>query len=211
MADDIQIDDVPEDPTKVTLSREALQNLRGAADRNADREAEAEKLRRENVLLRAGIDLESADEATKQRVSFLVNGWPDGADFTVEAVKAAAANLGLTGEAATTGTGPAITPEEQAQTQERQLLQQGASAAGSMPEVHPSVEAIRDGLKTLANGGTSEDALAVAFHKVVERAHAGTAQQLIISRNGTSGDGMQVPEIAARKGHLDVREVLFAS
>lgn len=205
MPDELEIDDVHDDPTKVTISREALQNIRGAADRNAEREAEAEKLRRENVLLRAGINLEGADDATKQRVGFLVNGWPDGTDFTVDAVKAAAEGLGILGGSAA-GAGPEITPDEQQQTADRQLLQPGSTPAGSVPDVHPSVEAVREGLKVLARGGTDEDAIAVGINTIVRRAVQGTAPQLII-RN-PAGEGEAVQDIVARKGFLHVSEAL---
>src|SRR5262245_7153216 len=166
MPDDIQIDDVHDDPTKVTITRDALQNLRGAADRNAERDAEGEKLRRENVLLRAGIDLEAADDATKQRVGFLVNGWPDGADFTVDAVKAAATSLGIIGDGTPAPKGPEITADEQQQTADRQLLQPGSAPAGSKPDVHPSVEAYREGMKVLALGGSDEDVLAAGISTI---------------------------------------------
>jgi hypothetical protein len=129
-----------------------------------EQEAETNRLRLENLMLREGVDPESG------LGKLFANGYQG--EVTSDAVKAAIDEAGVRPapvEAATPGVPtPEITPEERAQTGERGGAASGA-VAGETPEPHPFEAGRKEGQRILDAGGTDTAAMAATFDEIAAR------------------------------------------
>lgn len=142
----------PNDADHLTGLREAARLGKEAQDR-------ADALARENLFLRAGVDL---DNKVGQ---MLFKTW-DG--DSVEALKAEASELGVT-----VGTRPVFTPEEAQQQQFRQTLTGPPPVMTTQESPHPTESAVRQFHEDRKKGIPMESAQLAAFDRVFAAAASG--------------------------------------
>jgi hypothetical protein len=133
--------------------------LREAARLGKEAQARAEALARENLFLRAGVDL---DNKVGQ---MLYKTW-DGND--IDALKAEASELGVT-----VGTRPVFTPEEAQQQQFRQTLTGPPPVMTTQETPHPTETAVRQFHEDRKKGIPLETAQLAAFDRVFAAAASG--------------------------------------
>lgn len=172
------IDEELEDGEVVEPTPDDIKGLRAAADRSKANKAEADAMRRENAMLKAGIDTESP-------IGALFAGGYKG-ELDKEAVKAAWAELGVS--SATPADTPVVdTPpdnddhlsaDEKASTAERRALANGATAdRGTTPD--PRSEAKVRHQSVIDAGGKSDDAMVAYFDTVLTAAGAGDKRVIV--------------------------------
>lgn len=148
-----------DDEGYVRVSKEAWENVRGAADRSKDTGAEAEKLRRENAILKAvpGADLD--DERVKNLVTSNLDN-----DTVVAMVEA----ITSPGDPAKPPA-PDLDDDERGQTRERTGLAAGADPGGQDDpnKPGPHEQALAAFQQHVDDGGTREDAFSIAIGTVM--------------------------------------------
>lgn len=148
-----------DDDGYMRVSKEAWDNIKGAADRSKDTGVEAEKLRRENAILKSvpGANLDD------DRVKNLVNSNLDN-DTVVQMVEA----LTTPGDPSKPAE-PEIGDDERGQTRERTGLAAGADPGGQDDpnKPGPHEEALTAHQQHVDAGGTREDAFAIAIGTVM--------------------------------------------
>lgn len=156
--DDSQLNE--EDP-----NADNLRHLREQADENKATKAENEKLRKEALFLKAGIDVDSDDERTKTLATMLFNQHT-GDD--IEALKTTAKMMGLLDEKAP------VDESERQQQQFRQDLSRGQQInPNDVQTADPHAEALKAFHEARQNGTQLEDAQYAAIDKVFMAAAKG--------------------------------------
>lgn len=175
--DDIDLDDEPDnDPNDRTPKA-----LREAAKAGKQAKAEAARLARENVMLKAGVDTDSP-------LGKIFAAGYDG-ELTKDAVKAAYAGLGVApvaaepADPAPENPDPVLADGEAGSTAERQALANGAPA-DQLSDKDPRTKSIEDAHAVIAKGGTSEAAIAASFATRVAAAAAGDKRVILEGANG---------------------------
>lgn len=152
-----------------------IKSLRKAAEEGKAAQAEAARLRKENLFLRAGVDIDT------KIGKMLFNSW-DGED--VEALREEAIEVGAIrpGNQAASGqqtTGPADADQQQF----RDGLRGGAPAGGEPASTpHPVDNALREFHEELKAGGRRTDAGYAAIDKVIVAAANGDKRVLFNQR-----------------------------
>lgn len=200
MADEPITDDAATDPEtgRVSISPEALRNLREAANRKAaptESPVDVAKVQRENALLRAGVDLDHPN------AKYLL-GDPDLDTADKAAVQAAATQLGILGAPTAPPEEPPADPRE---TAVRTSLQSDTVTPGSEPARPSSIVGVERGREVLKQGGGYEDAIG-AFVATVREGAANGDRSAIIA--GDAEPGQPVGDRQARLGYSHIREVV---
>lgn len=191
---DLSFDDDPDGPQdhRIGMTRANLNALEAAAKKGRDAEknaAETEATRRENMFLRAGVDVDS--DAGRM----FMRGY-DG-DLERDEIREAAIPFGLVAAepAPPTGGGHVLhddtagdvklEPGEAGLTADRTTVASGAPPDRGI-EIDPYESAIEDGLEVMKRGGKFQDAFAVGFNKLVRSAADGD-KRVLIDRNSVAG------------------------
>ena len=159
----------PPEAKKVTVSRDQLKSLQA----KAKQAAAADRLLKENALLRMGVDLESAGGKLLLDHPGLDVSKPDEVKELAKAIgafKDPGADTATTDQNATDGS---VSAEELNQTHERSNLASGASPDGTDANEDPYQVAVRVQRETLKAGGKQVDALAAAMKTIREAALKG--------------------------------------
>ena len=143
----------PNEERFVRMKREDIQALEASAAKAKD----VDKLQRELVMTKAGVNTESP-------LGKMFFSAYDG-ELTKEAVQAAAQEVGLL---EVTTPPPELTQEEKGATQERQMAANGAAQPDTNPQ-HPKDEAIEKAKSIVQEGGTYEQAGAGYISTLVQR------------------------------------------
>ena len=140
-----------------------LKELRDAAERGKNAQAEAAAARKELAFVKAGID---TDAGVGKLLLQQFDGEP-----TKEAVLAAAAEYGIT-VGAPTPVVEEIPAEEQAQTRERAALSTGAEVPAGIPDPDPIAAGYQEYHELRTTGVPQNDAADAVIGRVLEAAYA---------------------------------------
>jgi hypothetical protein len=143
---------------RVNVSKEAWENVRGAAERGSEAAKEAARLKRENAVLKSvpGADLEAED------VKKLI-----GSDLDDDTVVNMIRSLTKPGEQAAPEN-PEIPADERGSTGERAGLAAGAEAGGDEGQrPNPHEDAVAAFHEHVKQGGKKDDGFALAISKVM--------------------------------------------
>lgn len=153
-----------------------IRSLREAADAGRQAQAEAERLRRENMFLRVGVDLDS------RAGKLLFKAWEGDSE---DDLKAEALELGaIRGATATPPpSGPDNTDVAGQQDFRRTLSQGVAPAAAEIPSEDPREVAIRQYHEDRRNGVTGEKAQLAAFDRIWTAAVGGDERVIFTPDN----------------------------
>lgn len=145
---------------------ENIQSLRKAADDGVKARTEADQLRRENAMLKAGVDLESPVGKMFARAY-------DG-ELDPEMIKTGATEVGALTPAPVVAvvTEPPVV-HDQTQSQERMDLASQAGKPGTIEPGDPYDAAMQAFENERRSGSTREMSAAAAFQKIVEAHKAG--------------------------------------
>ena len=169
MSDTAQYDDI-DDPEMVEEA-DNLADLRRAAKENSKARREADGLKRELALLKAGVDTDSAVG------KMFAKGYEG--ELTKEAVTAAWSEISPNAEPpAAESTDTVTDPAERAATQERTNLASGVSQTIE-PTPDPREVGRAAGQKVVADGGSREDGMATHFQHLVAAAIAGDKRVIV--------------------------------
>lgn len=152
------------DEKTVQMKREDIRALEEAAKSGK----EAEALRREVAMLKAGV---STDSPLGKMFFKSYEGQLD-----PEAIKAAAQEIGLL--EVTTQT-PTVSDDEKRATQERQAAANGAAGDSEPPKPHPRDEARQKSEEIINAGGTYEQAGAGYIETLVQRYAEGDQRAIL--------------------------------
>lgn len=144
----------------VRMKREDIKALEESAAKAKD----MEKIQRELVFAKAGID-------TDTKLGKMLLQTYDG-ELTKEAIIAEAQEIGLIESKSET---PQVTQEERESTRERQSLNNGATPPGENP-VHPKQEAREEAERVIKEGGKFEHAAGAYLNTLVRRHAEGDAR-----------------------------------
>lgn len=154
-----------EDDRKVTLSRSQIRALE-----KRPKTEDHQKLQRENVLLRLGIDSESPQGQMLMGNTNLEWDKPD----SIKAVAQAAGLLPAQQEP-----GEEAPNEELNQSRERSDLQRGAVGDDGTPHTDPRVSAMDEAKAGLAKGAREEEAMGHFIHQLAEAAQRGDQRVIV--------------------------------
>ena len=168
-------DDEQVDPDEA--ADETPKGLRRAAAAGKKAKADADALRRENLMLRAGVDIDSGPG------KYFAKGY-DG-ELTLEAVKSEWASLAPKPNADADLTPPAtpdpvLTDDDLTSTRERQNLAHGAASDTPPAAVSGKVQAQKVFADAIAADRPDDEARALAFHALVSAAAAGDQSVIIV-------------------------------
>jgi hypothetical protein len=162
------IDDVDDDdPSQVTLSRSQIR----AMERDAK---ETRTLKRENALLKAGID-------TTTPLGTLFAQAYEG-ELSTEAINTAWQAIAPPGGAEPGATDTAVhepTAEERAFADERAGMASGAGDDGVPPDRDPRKVAVEEGLAALEGGAGRDEAMAMTFSHLAGAASQGDKRVIL--------------------------------
>jgi hypothetical protein len=127
----------------------------------AAREKAEHDMKLENLMLRAGLDPESAEQPINK---LFFEGYRG--DLTSEAVLEAAKSYGLVRPPEDGPSGDVTDPEERRQTLDRQVASGGAKPDAETPSEDPRITALKVGQEMLDAGSTQEAAFGRAFDEI---------------------------------------------
>lgn len=151
-----------------------IANLRKAADEGSKAKQEAERLARENAMLRAGVDLDS------KAGTYFAKGY-DG-ELTADAIKAEAAEIPGVLRGQTAVTPPPAAPEpnvDEGAADERLGLASNAGKPNVDEGVDPYTGAMKAFDEALFRNPSRERAATAALSKIVEAANSGDKRVIL--------------------------------
>lgn len=167
---DTQTDDYRDVDPEAAEEADNLADLRRAAKDGSKAKREADALKRELALTKAGIDTDSA-------IGKLFAKGYEG-ELTADAVKTAWAEVNPAAAPEPVSEDTVTDPGERNSTQERTNLASGANQSAD-PPADPREEGRKAGLKVMMDGGSREEGMATHFQHLVDAAAKGDKRVLV--------------------------------
>src|SRR5690606_27165264 len=142
------------DDGTITISKAAWENVTGAARRKDDAAKELARVRRENVLLRAGL----TDLDPDKGLGKILYGYEG--ELTEDEAREIAAQFRGGGQEPEAESEPEVRPAEAASTAARQRVASGAQGGSGADGENPADKAMDEARKLIAEGGTHVEAIA---------------------------------------------------
>lgn len=161
---------VPEPDPDAPSAEEAAQAAELSRRERAAADAKSRDLELTNLMLRAGLDPESADSPVNK---LFFEGYKG--ELTNDAVIEAAKGYGLIKEP-DQPTGDVTDPAEREQTGQRQQVSTGTAPDGNLPSEDPRVGSIKVGEAVMERGGTQEMAIGAAFDHIAAAGYGSVAE-----------------------------------